>query len=221
MTLIDLPRITHVDAANENFDIHAVTSAMVHKYVKNHNMIVLVVIPANDDFGNSEALRIAQTYDPGGSRTIGVISKCDLVPDKSDILGKIQMTRENDVKLSLGFIAITNKGPGEEDIDIEAAESIFFSSHKVLRLLRPFERGCDSLSRKIVELQGTHLSSFIPEARHMVRQKIIQVEQQLHGMGSNPSSAGERRSILVKKLWRYRYYRTRLNSSSRVRKERN
>lgn len=90
MTLIDLPGITHVDAENESFDIHAETSNMVKEYVKNENMVVLVVIPANDDFGNSEALCIAQKFDVDGSRTIGVVSKCDLVPEStSDIVKKI------------------------------------------------------------------------------------------------------------------------------------
>lgn len=60
MTLIDLPGITHVDVRNDIFDIHKATTEMVKKYSRNDDMVMLVVIPANDDFGNSEALRIAR-----------------------------------------------------------------------------------------------------------------------------------------------------------------
>ena len=61
MTLMDLPGITHNDEQHPNFDIHDATSAMVNKYIASENMIVLVVIPANDDFGNAEAIKMVKT----------------------------------------------------------------------------------------------------------------------------------------------------------------
>lgn len=200
MTLIDLPGITHVDAKNEGFDIHAVTSAMVHKYTNNENMIVLVVIPANDDFGNSEALRIAQKYDTKGTRTIGVVSKCDLVPENSDIVQKIQMSRDNDVKLALGFIAVRNKGPGEENVDLQASETKVFKAHPRLKQLRPHERGYDSLSTKIVELQTKRVELFIPEVRALVRNKLKELRQKLQALGHHPLTDADRREVLSKEI---------------------
>lgn len=200
MTLIDLPGITHVDARNEAFDIHAVTSGMVEDYVKNENMVVLVVIPANDDFGNSEALRIAQSYDKDGHRTIGVVSKCDLVPESSDIIQKIRMTRENDVKLALGYVAVKNKGPTEDDVNIEKAEQELFATHRVLRQLQPYERGYTTLSKKIVELQSSRVDRFIPEVRKLVRQKLVEAQQGLKQMGHKPKTVGERRNLVTSAL---------------------
>lgn len=200
MTLIDLPGITHVDAQNDDFDIHDVTSSMVHKYTNNANMIVLVVIPANDDFGNSEALRIAQRYDDKGMRTIGVISKCDMVPENSDIVQKIQMFRDNDVKLALGFIAVRNKGPGEESVDIQSSESELFRAHPLLKQLRPHERGYHSLSKKIVELQSKRVDMFIPEARKLVCNKLKELRQKLLSLGHHPSSDSDRREVLAKEI---------------------
>lgn len=97
MILIDLPGITHLDPLNTEFDIHAATKEIVEKYVQNENMIVLVVIPANNDFGNAVALQIAQSFDTAGQRTIGVISKSELVSNSSEIFQKIRMEREKDV----------------------------------------------------------------------------------------------------------------------------
>lgn len=201
MTLIDLPGITHVDAEHESFDIHAETSNMVKEYVSNENMVVLVVIPANDDFGNSEALQIARQFDKEGKRTIGVISKCDLVPENSsDIVKKIRMMRESDVKLALGFIAVRNKGPDEADIDLEAAEENLFSNHSVLKTLLFHEKGYQTLSKKIVELQSSRVNHFIPEVRSLVRKKIFEAEEELMIMGGSPSTPGERRTYLTKEL---------------------
>ena len=200
MTLIDLPGITHVDVKNEAFDIHGVTAGMVKKYVSNDNMVVLVVIPANDDFGNSEALRIAQEFDPKGVRTIGVVSKCDLVPERSDIVLKIQMTRASDVKLALGFIAVRNKGPGEDDIDIDAREESLFLSHALLSKLSKEQRGYTALTKRIVDLQSERVEKFIPEAYKMVKAKTKELHHELDQMGTAPSSTAERRAFLTNLL---------------------
>lgn len=200
MTLIDLPGITHVDAKNESFDIHAVTAGMVETYVNNENMVVLVVIPANDDFGNSEALKIAQTFDRNGNRTIGVVSKCDLVPDSSDVVEKIRMTRDSDVKLALGFIAVRNRGPNEETLDIKMKEKELFSTHKVLKTLMPDEWGYTTLSKRIVQLQSSLVNHFIPEVQSEIRNRIFSAEAQLRELGFVPSSPSEMRSLLTSAL---------------------
>lgn len=129
MTIIDLPGITHVEPNHKEFDIHSATSAMVKKYAENENMITLVVIPANDDFSNSEALKIAQSFDHDGSRTIGVVTKCDFVSKNSDIVQKLRMERDGDVKLNLGYVAVRNNGPSETTIDIEWNEALLFRTH--------------------------------------------------------------------------------------------
>lgn len=196
MTLIDLPGITHLDPWNKDFNIHAETVKIINEYIQNENMIVLVVIPANDDFGNSEALQIAQTYDKEGKRTIGVISKCDLVPNSSDIVEKIRMVRENDVKLSLGFIAVRNKSPKEKDMDINKEEGKLFSSHSVLKSLNKDEWGYATLSKKIVNLQTAKVNEFIPKARSLIQKKLHDANSQIKTFGSIPSSDSERRTLL-------------------------
>ncbi len=61
-------------------------------------MVILVVVPASDDFGNAEALKIARDYDKDGMRTLGVATKCDVLPDYSDIVEKLHCTRDSDIK---------------------------------------------------------------------------------------------------------------------------
>lgn len=178
MTLIDLPGITHLDTKDREFNIHEVTSGMVKKYVSNENMVILVAIPANDDFSNSEALRIAQCFDPAGVRTIGVISKCDLVPERSDIIQKLRMIRENDVKLGLGFVAVRNKGPSESSHDLVETERRLFQSHPVLKDLQDHEWGYGTIAAKIVDLQSQRVNVFIPEVRSLVNKRLDEV----HGM---------------------------------------
>lgn len=104
MTLIDLPGITHISKIGDQFNIHEATVSMIRKYIQSTEMVILVVVPASDDFSNCEAIKYAREYDPEGKRTIGVVTKCDLIPENDyDIVKKIKAERLDDIKLEMGY----------------------------------------------------------------------------------------------------------------------
>lgn len=49
------------------------------QYIKNPNAIILSVTSANTDLANSDALKMAREVDPNGDRTVGVLTKIDLM----------------------------------------------------------------------------------------------------------------------------------------------
>lgn len=199
MTLIDLPGITHFDPVNEHFDIHAATCDIVRKYIADDNIIMLVVIPATEDFANSEALRIALQYDPSGERTVGVVSKCDMVPHTSDILEKIRMTRPSDVQLALGFVAVRNRASHERapDVDIDAVEQTLFEAHPQLRQLGDTQKGISALTEKIVALQGQAVDRFFAHLRRLIRTRKDSLTQKLETLPHIPTTPDARRDELL------------------------
>ena len=52
---------------------------MAKAFCEEKSSIILAVIPANQDLTTSEALQMAIQLDPEGIRTIGVITKIDLM----------------------------------------------------------------------------------------------------------------------------------------------
>jgi dynamin 1-like protein len=52
---------------------------MIMEYIDNPNSIILAVTGANQDFATSEAIKLAQEVDPGGERTLAVLTKLDLM----------------------------------------------------------------------------------------------------------------------------------------------
>jgi len=48
------------------------------------NAIILAVTPANADLATSDALRISREVDPSGDRTIGVLTKVDIMDRGTD-----------------------------------------------------------------------------------------------------------------------------------------
>ncbi|KAJ6785924.1 hypothetical protein PWT90_01298 [Aphanocladium album] len=62
---------------------------IVHSYLKNENNIIVAVVAADGELAVSRIINAVTTYDPCGKRTIGVITKPDLVYGPS-ILRKIR-----------------------------------------------------------------------------------------------------------------------------------
>ncbi len=56
---------------------------MILDYIKPPNCIILAITEAGD-IANSDALRLAKIVDPKGIRTLGVITKLDLMDDGTD-----------------------------------------------------------------------------------------------------------------------------------------
>jgi hypothetical protein len=54
---------------------------MVQSYFENSHTIILAVLPCNVDVTTQEILEMAERADPEGVRTIGVLTKPDLVTE--------------------------------------------------------------------------------------------------------------------------------------------
>ncbi|KAF2022792.1 hypothetical protein EK21DRAFT_82396, partial [Setomelanomma holmii] len=68
---------------------------MVEFYIKNSRTFILAVLSSNVDISTQEILKMAEKADPSGVRTIGVLTKPDLVAEvtsqeaiKDLVLGK-------------------------------------------------------------------------------------------------------------------------------------
>jgi dynamin 1-like protein len=103
--------------------------------IKDFCSVILAVSPANVDLANSDSLKLARSVDPQGKRTIGVLTKLDLMDAGThalDILtGRVY-------PLKLGFIGVVNRS--QQDINTErsmedarANEARFFKEHLVYR----------------------------------------------------------------------------------------
>ena len=79
LTLVDLPGLTKVPVGDQPRDIEKQIRDMLMKYISKPSCIILAVTPANTDLANSDGLKMAREVDPEGQRTIGVLTKIDLM----------------------------------------------------------------------------------------------------------------------------------------------
>ena len=179
ITIIDLPGITHMSIGDVQKDIHTQTVNLVKKYIQNEHMIILCVVPALDDFANSEAIKLSKEIDAQGKRTIGVITKIDLCPD--DITDKIKGSGRN-VPLSLGYVAVRNRSPKETELstkELRKIERQFFQQSGFYSNLEQSSWGMDTLIDKIIDLQAMSIDAYIPKVVDTLNNKINTLKQEL------------------------------------------
>lgn len=107
LTLVDLPGIAKVPVGDQPENIEEQIRNMCLEYISNPNAIILAVTAANQDLANSDALKLAQTVDPYGNRTVGVLTKLDLMDEGTDA-SEILMNRV--IPLRRGYVAVVNRG---------------------------------------------------------------------------------------------------------------
>lgn len=104
LSLVDLPGYIELSSMDQPDTLKEEIANLVEKYIKPPN-IILAVCSADVDLANSPALRASRRVDPLGMRTIGVVTKMDLVDPKhgADILTNKRYP------LSLGYVGVVCK----------------------------------------------------------------------------------------------------------------
>ena len=81
-------------------------SDLCDKYIQAPN-VILAISAADVDLANSTALRASRRVDPRGERTIGVITKMDLVdPDRG-----VNILSDKKYPLRLGYVGVVCRIP--------------------------------------------------------------------------------------------------------------
>ncbi|WFD33458.1 mitochondrial dynamin GTPase Msp1 [Malassezia cuniculi] len=111
LSLIDLPGYVQLSSMDQPEELREKISDLCDKYIREPN-IILAVSAADVDLANSPALRASRRVDPLGSRTIGVVTKMDLVaPDVGAAI-----LNNNKYPLSLGYVGVVCRPPGSGGI---------------------------------------------------------------------------------------------------------
>ncbi|KAM3582976.1 mitochondrial dynamin GTPase Msp1 [Umbelopsis sp. WA50703] len=150
LTLIDLPGYIQISNRNQPESLKLKIEELCEKYIREPN-IILAVCAADVDLANSTALRASRKVDPMGLRTIGVITKMDLVPPSAGAA----ILRNSEYPLHLGYIGVVCKAPDDVDGNMTSAlirnEDNFFRSRYEFNQ-RGVNVGTATLRRKLMNV---------------------------------------------------------------------
>ena len=170
LTLVDLPGITRVPVGDQPEDIEEQIRTLCLSYIENPNAIILAITAANTDVANSDSLQVAKQVDPAGDRTIGVLTKLDLMDpgtDASDILNN------QVVPLKLGYVGVVNRGQRDvlNDVGVKDAlvrERSFFASHAAYCTMTT-SVGTDVLVARLAHLLNQQIKRILPALKKRVQ----------------------------------------------------
>ncbi|XP_076583950.1 dynamin-2-like isoform X4 [Chaetodon auriga] len=180
LTLIDLPGMTKVAVGDQPHDIEHQIKDMLMQFITKESCLILAVTPANSDLANSDALKISKEVDPQGLRTIGVITKLDLMDEGTDA----QDILENKLlPLRRGYIGVVNRSQkdidGKKDIRAAlAAERKFFLSHPAYRHIAE-RMGTPHLQKTLNQQLTNHIRDTLPGLRSKLQSQLLSLEKEV------------------------------------------
>ncbi|XP_078088030.1 interferon-induced GTP-binding protein Mx-like [Mustelus asterias] len=150
LTLIDLPGIIRVPVGNQPQDVGRMTKELIESYIQRKETIILVVIPCTSDIATTEALAMAQEFDPAGERTLGVLTKPDLI-DKGTEEDIIKILDNKVVPLKKGYILVKCRGQKELNANTSMTAALkeeitFLNSNSLYRYYFPIRTNTKILS---------------------------------------------------------------------------
>jgi dynamin 1-like protein len=196
LTLVDLPGLTRVPVGDQPRDIERQIREMVLKYIGKSNAIILAVTAANVDLANSDGLKLAREVDPEGQRTIGVLTKVDIMDEGTDV---IDILSNRVIPLRLGYVPVVNRG--QRDIDNKKAinvaleaEKNFFENHKAYRNKSSY-CGTPYLARKLNLILMMHIKQTLPDIKARISSSLQKYTTELESLG--PSMLGQSTNIVL------------------------
>ncbi|XP_064165434.1 dynamin-1a isoform X4 [Anguilla rostrata] len=180
LTLVDLPGMTKVPVGDQPADIEHQIREMLMQFVTKENCLLLAVSPANSDLANSDALKIAKEVDQQGQRTIGVITKLDLMDEGTDAR---EILENKLLPLRRGYIGVVNRSQkdidGKKDIGAAiAAERKFFLSHPSYRHLAD-RMGTPYLQKVLNQQLTNHIRDTLPGLRAKLQSQLLSIEKEV------------------------------------------
>ncbi|XP_067259384.1 dynamin-2 isoform X4 [Chanodichthys erythropterus] len=180
LTLIDLPGMTKVAVGDQPTDIEFQIRDMLLQFISKENCLILAVTPANTDLANSDALKISKEVDPQGLRTIGVMTKLDLMDEGTDAKDILENKL---LPLRRGYIGVVNRSQkdidGRKDIRAAlAAERKFFLSHPAYRHLAE-RMGTPYLQKTLNQQLTNHIRDTLPALRSKLQSQLLSLEKEV------------------------------------------
>lgn len=192
LSLIDLPGLTMVACTDKGQpkDIKDQIRKLVSKYIQSEKSLILAVMSARTDMETDMALDLIKEYDPKGQRTIGVLTKVDLMNQESDICDYLYNNVSVDLRLKYGYFAVRNRSTSEmmtlthrEGVE---KEKEYFRNHPAYGKLDDETQqrlGISNLGNSLSQILISNIRKSLPELLTNLRELQMNMEKVVKSMG--------------------------------------
>ncbi|AMD22724.1 HHL046Wp [Eremothecium sinecaudum] len=184
LSLVDLPGYIQVEAADQPMELKNKIRKLCDRYLAEPN-IILAISAADVDLANSSALRASRLADPQGSRTIGVVTKVDLV----DPIKAREILTNKKYPLKMGYVGVVTKTPpsavsgifsknniiSKNSTEVVHKETVQFEREYFRTHKKDFE-GCQTTTRrlreKLIKILEVSMSNALEPTSRVIQQEL-------------------------------------------------
>ncbi|KAA8646751.1 dynamin family protein [Aspergillus tanneri] len=147
--------------------------------------------------GDLSIIQRARRFDKDGLRTVGIITKPDLINDGTESRVAKLANNADRTKLKLGFFLLKNPKPSELQkgmtmAERRKAEQQFFANEPWKKLgLDPSRIGIDNLRAFMQDLLDRHIERELPKVRKDVAQLLNKINKELMDLGAERTSPAQ------------------------------
>ncbi|CAM9199600.1 unnamed protein product, partial [Discosporangium mesarthrocarpum] len=203
LTLIDLPGIVRTATRGQRASVMAEVNDLIQRYLEQERTIILAVVPANQDVATVDILERAKGVDPEGDRTIGVLTKPDLVgPGNEDEAAAVVKNLRKPLKLGYVMVKCRSQKDIDQGMDNQEAlreEASFFRKQPVFKGLPSSMFGVPNLTKRLTDLLVGRIKAALPSIKWEIQTQVVQTDKLLKPMVKGvPHTAAECHTSLMK-----------------------
>ncbi|KAG7403637.1 Interferon-induced GTP-binding protein Mx1 [Fusarium oxysporum f. sp. rapae] len=200
LTVIDVPGIFRITTQGVTTDKdRQLVERMVKNYIRDSRTVILAVLPCNVDIATQEILAFAEEVDPTGERTLGILTKPDLLKERSAKAVVCDLVLGKRRPLTLGYYVVRSRGGDEEDSDGDAdllhRENMF--KDEPWTSLPDHKTGIKALRVCLQELLGQIADKAFPKLRSETRRKLTEKQEELASLGPPRQTGRQQQQFLV------------------------
>ena len=203
LSIIDLPGMTNIALRDKGQpeDIKHNIERILVRYISSPRTIILAIIPSTFDVEADMGLGLIKQYDKNFDRTIGVLTKTDLLTD-SDVERYLINSISKDLQVRYGYFAVRNRSSDEvKNYTVEEGyglEAKFFTSHPVYSKSEAKDRmGSINLANRLSAILISHLKACLPSVIEEIRKFDKNLDSRLDEIGRDyPQDAEAKRSVM-------------------------
>lgn len=170
---------------------------MVKGYIEQERTIILAVLPSTVDIMTQEILNLAEKYDKSGERTLGVLTKPDLLTERSTKAVVCDLVNGKKRPLNLGYYVVRNRGADEDSQDemLSRRREDMFKEEPWCNL-PPDRVGVVALRERLQELLGQITDRAFPKLRAEARRMLTACKKSLDSLGFSRQTEREQQVYL-------------------------
>jgi replication fork clamp-binding protein CrfC len=181
LSLIDLPGYIQVTGRDQPPELKQKIAELCEKYIRSPN-VILAISAADVDLANSTALRASRKVDPRGERTIGVITKMDLVdPERG-----VSLLNDQKYALRLGYVGVVcrvpntggsklfTRGSGNISSLITKNENAYFGSHPEFGADSHLDVGTKNLRKKLMHVLEQTMAASLKTTSEAIQRELAE-----------------------------------------------